>query len=193
MNEDSEGDMTKPKLVAFAGSYNRPSRTVSLLQEIADRAALAYGFSGTVHDLGDVGPSLGAAQWPSQLDETAAGIVAKVTQADLVVIGSPTFKGSYPGLFKHFVDLIQPEALRGKPVLIAATGGGDRHALMVEHQLRPLFGFFMAHTLPTAVYASTSDFQDYRVAAPALSARIDEAIADIGAFFPRLATAIAAE
>ncbi|MCM2503822.1 FMN reductase [Aureimonas altamirensis] len=185
--------MTKPKLVAFAGSYNRPSRTVSLLQEIADRAALAYGFSGTVHDLGDVGPSLGAAQWPSQLDETAAGIVAKVTQADLVVIGSPTFKGSYPGLFKHFVDLIQPEALRGKPVLIAATGGGDRHALMVEHQLRPLFGFFMAHTLPTAVYASTSDFQDYRVAAPALSARIDEAIADIGAFFPRLATAIAAE
>jgi FMN reductase len=193
MNEDEEGDMTKPRLVAFAGSYNRPSRTVSLLQEIADRASAAYGFSSTVRDLGDVGPSLGAAQWPSQLDKQAADIVAEVTQADLLLIGSPTFKGSYPGLFKHFIDLIQPEALRGKPVLIAATGGGDRHALMVEHQLRPLFGFFMAHTLPTSVYASTADFLEYRVSAPALSARIDEAVADIGAFFPRLATAIAAE
>ena len=119
--------------------------------------------------------------------------MAEVTQADLLLIGSPTFKGSYPGLFKHFIDLIQPEALRGKPVLIAATGGGDRHALMVEHQLRPLFGFFMAHTLPTSVYASTADFLEYRVSAPALSARIDEAVTDIGAFFPRLATAIAAE
>ena len=115
MNEDEEGDMTKPRLVAFAGSYNRPSRTVSLLQEIADRASAAYGFSSTVRDLGDVGPSLGAAQWPSQLDRQAADIVAEVTQADLLLIGSPTFKGSYPGLFKHFIDLIQPCLLYTSP------------------------------------------------------------------------------
>ena len=51
----------------------------------------------------------------------------------------------------------QPE-LAGKPVALTATGGGLRHALMVEHALRPLFGFFAALTVPTGVYASEADF-----------------------------------
>ena len=45
-------------------------------------------------------------------------------------------------------------------MVLTATGGGDRHALIVEHQLRPLFGFFEALTLPTAVYATDKDFTD---------------------------------
>jgi FMN reductase len=83
------------------------------------------------------------------------------------------------------IDLIEPHELRAKPIIITATGGGDRHALMVEHQLRPLFGFFMAHTLPTAVYASDRDFTDYRVASEPLSRRIGEVVSELAAFFPR--------
>ena len=45
-------------------------------------------------------------------------------------------------------------------MLLTATGGGERHALMVEHQLRPLFAFFEALVLPTAVYATERDFRD---------------------------------
>ena len=97
--------------------------------------------------------------------------------ADALVIGSPVYKGSYPGLFKHFIDLIEPERLYGKPVLLSATGGGDRHALMVEHQLRPLFGFFMAHSLPTAIYAAARDFgPDNEIRSQDLIARIDKAV-----------------
>lgn len=55
---------------------------------------------------------------------------------------------------------------------------------MVEHQLRPLFGFFTAHTLPTAVYASDRDFVDYRVNSEPLAARIDAVIDEFSAFFP---------
>ena len=97
--------------------------------------------------------------------------------ADALVIGSPVYKGSYPGLFKHFIDLIEPERLYGKPVLLSATGGGDRHALMVEHQLRPLFGFFMAHSLPTAIYAAARDFgPDNEIRSQDLITRIDKAV-----------------
>ncbi|MGO7902642.1 NAD(P)H-dependent oxidoreductase, partial [Rhizobium ruizarguesonis] len=81
---------------------------------------------------------------------------------------------------------------RGKPIIITATGGGDRHALMVEHQLRPLFGFFMAHTLPTAVYASYHDFTDYAVSSDALLARITYVIGEFAAFFPGANPALAA-
>ena len=78
--------------------------------------------------------------------------------ADALIVGSPVYKGSYTGLFKHLFDFVEPEALAGKPVILTATGGGPRHALVVEHSLRPLFGFFTALTIPTAIYASDQDF-----------------------------------
>ncbi|TBA31317.1 FMN reductase [Rhizobium ruizarguesonis] len=170
------------KLVGIAGSFNRPSKTLALVRHVSERASIRYGFTSKSYDLHDVGPSLGSALWRKDLD----------AQADALIIGSPTYKGSYPGHFKHLIDLIDPHELRGKPIIITATGGGDRHALMVEHQLRPLFGFFMAHTLPTAVYASDRDFTDYAVSSDALLGRINEVIGELAAFFPGANPALAA-
>jgi len=176
--------MSAPKLVGIAGSFNRPSKTYTLVQTVADLASDRYGFTGKVYDLHDVGPSLGSAQWRKDLDDQAKRVLDDIVSSDALIIGSPTFKGSYPGLFKHLIDLIDPHELRAKPIIITATGGGDRHALMVEHQLRPLFGFFMAHTLPTAVYASDRDFTDYKVSSEPLAARINEVVGELAAFFP---------
>jgi FMN reductase len=69
-------------------------------------------------------------------------------------------------------DLVGQDALVDVPVLLAATGGSERHALVLEHQLRPLFSFFQARTLPIGVYASTPDFTDYEVTSEALRQRI---------------------
>lgn len=176
--------MSAPKLIGIAGSFSRPSKTHALVKHVADRISRQYGFSQTIYDLHDVGPSLGRALWRSELDEQAQKVISDIVSADALIVGSPTYKGSYPGLFKHLIDLIEPSELRAKPIIITATGGGDRHALMVEHQLRPLFGFFMAHTLPTAVYASDRDFTDYRVSSEALSNRIGEVVSELSAFFP---------
>jgi FMN reductase len=61
-------------------------------------------------------------------------------------------------------------------VLLAATGGSERHALIIEHQLRPLFGFFQSLALPVGVYAHDTDFTDYRISDEQLIERIDKAI-----------------
>ena len=66
------------------------------------------------------------------LDGQARAIFDSVVNADVLVGGSPTYKGSYTGLFKHFFDLFDPVALRDKPVVLLATGGNDRHALIVD-------------------------------------------------------------
>ncbi|MBB4273501.1 FMN reductase [Rhizobium mongolense] len=176
--------MAAPKLVGIAGSFNRPSKTYALVQNVAERATERYGFTSRIYDLHDVGPSLGRAIWRKELDDQAQEIIDAIVTSDALIVGAPTYKGSYPGLFKHLVDLIDPHELRAKPIVITATGGGDRHALMVEHQLRPLFGFFMSHTLPTAVYASDRDFTDYRVSSAPLSNRIEEVVGELAAFFP---------
>ncbi|CAM1650276.1 NADPH-dependent FMN reductase-like [Bartonella apis] len=146
------------KVIVFSGSFNRPSKTTALVNYIGKEVAKKFGTEVVTYDLLDVGNTLGLAQRADKLEPKGKQIIEELTLADALVIGSPVYKGSYPGLFKHFIDLIEPERLYGKPVLLSATGGGDRHALMVEHQLRPLFGFFMAHSLPTAIYAAARDF-----------------------------------
>ena len=73
------------------------------------------------------------------------------------------------------------DALKDVPVLLTATGGGLRHALVVEHHLRPLFGFFEALTIPTVVYASESDFIDGILVDGAIHERASAAAAQLSA------------
>jgi FMN reductase len=128
-----------------------------------------------IFDLFDAGPGLGAALQRQDLTLPAARIIDAIEQADALMVGTPVYKGAYTGLFKHAFDLVDPRALVGKPVLLTATGGGPRHALVVEHTLRPLFGFFEALTIPTAVYASDADFVEGQLAEAGVMARVSTA------------------
>ena len=173
--------MPNPAVVGFSGNITRPSKTRAFVDLIVQDIATRHDLSSKTYDIDDVGPSLGSARSARDLDATAQAILAQVIAADVLVVGSPTYKGSYTGLFKHFFDLIDPTALKGKPVLLTATGGGERHALIVEHQLRPLFGFFEALALPTAVYATDKDFTDGVLHSDAILKRVAQAVDGIGA------------
>lgn len=81
-----------------------------------------------------------------------------MTAADGLIVVTPVFAASYSGLFKSFFDVIDPDALSGKPVLIAATGGTARHSLVLEHAVRPLFAYLRAVVVPTAVFAASEDW-----------------------------------
>jgi len=179
------------RIAGLAGSLSRPSKTRTLVDLVASRSAAHLEATAATYDLTDLQPGLGLASTLSDLDPTTEAIVAAILSADVLVVGSPVYKGSYTGLFKHRFDLVDPVALAGKPVILTATGGGDKHALVIEHQLRPLFGFFEAATVPTGIYASGADFIDGLPASPALLARIDRAVEQLDPLAQRL-TATAA-
>lgn len=101
-----------------------------------------------------------------------AEAVAAVTGADGLIVVTPVFTATYSGLFKSFFDVLDKDSLVGKPVLIAGTGGTERHSLALEYALRPVFGYLRAHVVPTAVYAATPDFGAHRTA---LAERIERA------------------
>lgn len=149
--------MPNPTVVGLSGNFLRPSKTRSLVANVVGRISHQYGLASEVFDLVDFG-NLGAARYANDLDARSTQIIEMIVAADVLVVGTPTYKGSYTGLFKHLIDLFDPLALQSKPILLTATGGSDRHALTIEHQLRPLFGFFMAHTLPTGFLLSTAIF-----------------------------------
>lgn len=175
-------------IVGFSGNLQRPSKTRSLVETVIDRIVVRLGevsVDASAYDLVDIMPELGLTVSGPQLPTKLEAMIDRLTAADAIVVGSPVYKGSYAGLFKHFFDLIEPARLAGVPVVLTATGGGDRHALVVEHQLRPLFGFFSSHTIATAIYASERDFLDGRVHSEPLLRRIDAAVSDLAIWLQR--------
>ncbi len=164
--------MTRPlRLVAVSGGLQRPSKSAALAEHLLDLIADEVPCEQHLVELGQLTPQLAGAVWRSQLPDTIERELGVVEQADILVVTTPVYRGSYTGLFKHFFDFIHQDALIDKPVLLAATGGSERHALMIDHQLRPLFSFFQARTLPLGVYATDKDFADYRLQDEALIER----------------------
>ncbi|WP_353622431.1 FMN reductase [Aminobacter sp. SS-2016] len=171
----SEIWMTGVKVIGFCGNAQRPSKTRALVEAVSEKIRQRHGFSVEIFDLVDAGEGLAACS-PAGLNDQARSIVEAIENADALIVGSPVYKGSYAGMFKHVFDLVHPSALINRPVLLTATGGGMRHSLVVEHQLRPLFGFFEACTIPTAIYASETDFTDGVPSNPMVLKRIIDAV-----------------
>ncbi len=163
---------TPLKVVAVNGSTQQPSRTLALVRALLGELDGKLLLHSHIVNLGEIARPLGAALTRAELPPEIENELLAIESADLLVVAAPVYRGSYPGHFKHLFDLVGQEALAGKPVLLAATGGSDRHALVLEHQLRPLFGFLQALTLPIGVYGSPGDFQNHHVSSDALAERI---------------------
>jgi FMN reductase len=87
-----------------------------------------------------------------------AAAIEQVTGADGLIVVTPVFTTSYSGLFKSFVDVLDTESLTDLPVLLAATGGTERHSLVTDYAMRPLFTYLRARPLSTTVYAASADW-----------------------------------
>lgn len=164
------------KITAVSGGLQRPSRTLVVVERLLATFSHARPVDTHLVELGQIASSLAGAVHRAQVPADLREHIEAIESADLLVVASPVYRASYTGLFKHLFDLVHHEALIDVPVLLAATGGSDRHALVIDHQLRPLFSFFQARTLPIGVYASEADFSDHTISNPAVEERIALAV-----------------
>jgi FMN reductase len=164
------------KVVAISGSVQRPSRTLVLLQALVEKLGQQVPIEVRLIELAEVGPQFAGVLRREGLPAAVQEHLRAIERADLLIAASPVYRASYTGLFKHLFDFVHHEALRNVPVLLAATGGSERHALVIDHQLRPLFGFFQALSLPVGVYAAEADFTHYRISSTEVLERIERAV-----------------
>lgn len=172
------------RVVVVNGSPSEKSKTVGLTEVVVDTLRQVLEPSSiAVHasriDVYRLGEQFTGALEREGVAPAVEAVLQEAETADLLIAATPVFRGSYTGLFKHFFDLVDQYALANTPVLLAATGGGDHHALVLEHALRPLFGFFQAMTLPVAVFASSGDFDGTTLLTPRVYGRIEMAIRDV--------------
>ena len=113
-------------------------------------------------------------------DALQAAMTAMLS-ADGVIAVTPVYNGSYTGVFKLFFDALDTELMRGRPVLLGATGGTARHSFVIDHALVPLFFYLKAPVAPLGVYAATEDWGD--------TGRLDQRIQAAAAAFATLVSA----
>lgn len=183
-------------LVVVSGGLGDPSSTRRLGDRLVEAASAALARDGIgtrvqVVDLRLFAGDITDALLTPHRSEVLAEALANVEGADGIIATTPTFKASYSGLFKSFWDLVDDKAIVDVPVLLGATGGTQRHSLMIDHALRPLFGYLRAKVVPTAVFAASDDWGEVEGAAEStrttsLDERIRAAGDDLAAVVGRL-------
>ena len=173
--------MSRRSIVAVTAGVAQPSSTRLLADRLGAATLTALGDLGVGGDLEVVELRDSARDLADHLltgfpSPGLKGVLERVLAADGLIAVTPIFSASYSGLFKLFWDVVDRDALSGRPVLLGATGGTTRHSLAIDHAMRPLFAYLDAAVVPTAVYAAAEDWgQGGSDTHPGLAARIDRA------------------
>ena len=175
--------METRRITVLSAGLGVPSSTRLLADQLAaatTRELAAAGYEATtdvveLRDLAvDIANNFVTGFAPPRLAEVIAGVEA----SDGIIAVSPVFSASYSGLFKSFIDVLDPKSLDGKAALLGATGGTDRHQMVLDHAMRPLFSYLRTRTAATAVFAGPQDWGNTDDGGTPLSVRIERAAAE---------------
>lgn len=174
------------KLIVFNAGLSTPSTTRMLAEEItgaveAQVSKRGDGLETTYLDLRDYATDLAAMMTTGIPSPALKDAHDRISAADGLVAATPVFTASYSGLFKMFMDTLDTDSLNGMPVLIAATAGTPRHALVLDFAVRPLFTYLRATVMPTGIFAATQDFG----AQTDLTRRINRAASELAGYLVR--------
>jgi FMN reductase len=162
-------------LVVVTAGTSDPSSTGMLADRTAQRAAVLAGEHGAtartrVIDLRELAADITTALTSQLVTPRLQRAVDALGEADGVIAAAPVYKAGPSGLFTSFFHVLDNDLLIGKPVVLAATAGTARHALVVDDQMRSLFAYLRTLPVPTSLFAAPEDWGD-----PALNKRIDRA------------------
>jgi FMN reductase len=144
------------RVSVVAGNPRPASRTLTAALHVVRRLSGDDASEADLHvlDLATLGPALLDRQ-----DATVARHVERVAAAELVVVASPTYKGSFTGLVKVFLDLLPHRGLEHSVAVPVMLGASPGHALAVETALRPVLTELGA-TVPASLFLVDSAYDD---------------------------------
>lgn len=148
------------RILVVSAGLSQPSSTRLLADRLAAATRAAFGDELVLEtvEVRDYAHDITDHLLTGFANKRLRPVLEKMADADGLVLVTPTFAASYSGLFKSLLDVVEHDSLRDKPILIGATGGTERHSLMLEHALRPVLAYLKAVVVPTAVYAANGDW-----------------------------------
>ncbi|MCB5274681.1 FMN reductase (NADPH) [Arthrobacter sp. SO5] len=172
--------METRRITVLTAGLGVPSSSRLLAEQLAasaKRQLAEAGFAATldVVELRDLAVDIANNFVTGYAGPRLAEVIAGVGSSDGIIAVSPVFSASYSGLFKSFIDVLDPKSLEGKAVLLGATAGTDRHQMVLDFAMRPLFTYLRTRIAASAVFAGPQDWGNDDDGGSPLSARIDRA------------------
>jgi FMN reductase len=153
---------TARRIAVVSAGLSNPSSTRMLADRLAASTVAALGqpipVEVDVFELRDYAHDITNNLLTGFAPPALESMINAVVSADALIAVTPIFSTSYSGLFKSFIDVLEPDALTGKPVLIGANAGTARHSLAIDYAIRPLFTYLHAEPVSTGVFAASSDW-----------------------------------
>jgi FMN reductase len=163
------------RLVIVSAGTGDPSTTRMLADRVAARvSALDDSVAVTVIELRELAADIANALTTGLSSPRLQSAVGTLAEADGVIAATPVYKAGPSGLFTSFFQVLDNDLLIGKAIVLAATAGTARHALVADDLIRPAFAYLRALTAPTSVFAAPEDWSD-----PALNTRVDRAAREL--------------
>jgi len=167
------------RLAVVSAGVGDPSSTSLLADRTAERAAAlarARGHAVTVSviQLREIAADISIALVSQLITPELRNAITVLGEADGIIAAAPVYKAAPSGLFTSFFHVLDNDLLIARPVVLAATAGTARHALVVDDQMRPLFAYLRAMTVPTSLFAAPEDWSD-----PGLGERINRAATEL--------------
>jgi FMN reductase len=150
--------------LAVIGAVTPPGRLHTAVATAVETASARTDVRASLLNLADHRVSFADGRPLDRFTDDTATVVARVAQADVVLLASPVYRGTFTGALKNLLDLVPVEALRDKPVGIVAMGATAHHHLGVDWQLRAALAWFGALVAPTSVYLESVHFREGRLA-----------------------------
>jgi FMN reductase len=167
------------RLVIVSAGTSDPSSTRLLADRTADRVAKLAAVHGhevtvSVIELREIAADISTALTSALITPKLERAITALGGADGIIAATPVYNAGASGLFTSFFQVLDNDLLIAKPVVLAATAGTARHALVADDQMRPLFAFLRTMTLPTSLFAGPQDWAD-----AALGKRVDRAALEL--------------
>jgi FMN reductase len=183
VNEQQENAMETRRITVLSAGLGVPSSSRLLADQLAasaERQLAAAGYDVTVDvvELRDLAVDIANNFVTGYAAPRLADVIAGVEASDGIIAVTPVFSASFSGLFKSFIDVLDPKSLDGKAVLLGATGGTDRHQMVLDYAMRPLFSYLRTRMAATGVFAGPQDWGSADVGGSSLGERIDRAAGD---------------
>ncbi|MGZ4659948.1 MAG: FMN reductase [Arthrobacter sp.] len=172
--------METRRITVISAGLGVPSSSRLLADQLAasaERHLAAAGFAVRVDvvELRDLAVDIANNFVTGYAAPRLAEVIAGVQESEGLIAVTPVFSASYSGLFKSFIEVLDPKSLEGKAVLLGATGGTDRHQMVLDYAMRPLFSYFRTRTAATGVFAGPQDWGNTDDGGSPLSVRIERA------------------
>lgn len=140
-------------MITILSGTNRPDSNTRKITAVVQGIYDKHHVPAQTLDLAELPPEIFSPASYGTKPDSFAPFSKRVVESSGLVVITPEYNGSMPGVLKYFIDMLPfPESFEGRPVCFIGLAAGMWGALRSVEQLQQIFGYRNAFIYPERVF-----------------------------------------